>query len=108
MKLFDEYFPYKTPDRLLLNFHGLERAVNNKNTEEMIESLFECFGNNRKGMPEDVKKNEGKKSLMIIIKILDFNLNEQIPKEQGLKILTLSQMLNRLPISLAQLKAGNN
>ena len=27
---------------------------------------------------------------------------------QGLKILTLDQMLSRLPISLAQLKAGNN
>ena len=27
---------------------------------------------------------------------------------QGLKILTPSQMLSRLPISLAQLKAGNN
>ena len=27
---------------------------------------------------------------------------------QGLKILTPNQMLNRLPISLAQLKAGNN
>ena len=27
---------------------------------------------------------------------------------QGLKILTRQQMLSRLPISLAQLKAGNN
>ena len=27
---------------------------------------------------------------------------------QGLKMLTPSQMLSRLPISLAQLKAGNN
>ena len=29
-------------------------------------------------------------------------------KAKGLKILTLNQMLNRLPISLAQLKVGNN
>ena len=29
-------------------------------------------------------------------------------KEKGIKILTPSQMLTRLPISLAQLKAGNN
>ena len=42
------------------------------------------------------------------IEILDFNLNEQIRKGQGLKLPTPSQMLNRLPISLAQLKAGNN
>ena len=29
-------------------------------------------------------------------------------KRKGLKILTPSQMLSRLPITLAQLKAGNN
>ena len=38
--------------------------------------------------------------------ILKFNQLNQLG--QGLKILTLSQMLSRLPISLAQLKAGNN
>ena len=37
--------------------------------------------------------------------ILEFNRQQQ---GQGLKILTPSQMLSRLPISLAQLKAGNN
>ena len=35
-------------------------------------------------------------------------LRRQNKKGQGLKILTPQQMLNRLPISLAQLKAGNN
>ena len=29
-------------------------------------------------------------------------------KRQGLRILTPEQMLSRLPISIAQLKAGNN
>ena len=37
--------------------------------------------------------------------ILEFNRQQQ---EQGLKILTPSQMLSRLPISLARWKAGNN
>ena len=37
--------------------------------------------------------------------ILEFNRQQQ---GQGLKILTPNQMLSRLPISLAQLKAGNN
>ena len=41
----------------------------------------------------------------IVEKILEFNRQQQ---GQGLKILTPNQMLNRLPISLAQLKAGNN
>ena len=36
--------------------------------------------------------------------------NEKYPNQKGqeLKILTPRQMLSRLPISLAQLKAGNN
>ena len=40
-------------------------------------------------------------------KILDFN-NKQNQIGEGLKTLTPNQMLSRLPISLAQLKAGNN
>ena len=39
----------------------------------------------------------------IVETTLEFNR-----QEQGLKILTPNQMLNRLPIFLAQLKAGNN
>ena len=44
----------------------------------------------------------------IISEIFDFN--KEIKKQQGsrLKILTPDQMLSRLPISLAQLKPGNN
>ena len=38
--------------------------------------------------------------------ILYFNNDDQYG--QGLKILTPNQMLSRLPISLAQLKTGNN
>ena len=37
--------------------------------------------------------------------ILGFNKQQQ---GTGLKILTPNQMLSRLPITLAQLKAGNN
>ena len=46
------------------------------------------------------------KILKIAKEILDFNKQNQIGK--GLKILTPDQMLSRLPITLAQLKAGNN
>ena len=41
-----------------------------------------------------------------VARILDFNKQNQ--EGQGFKILTPKQMLSRLPISLAQLKAGNN
>ena len=42
----------------------------------------------------------------IIEKTLYFNRQNQ--EGQGLKILTPDEMLSRLPITLAQLKAGNN
>ena len=42
----------------------------------------------------------------IVGRILE--LNRQNQQGQGLKILTPEQMLSRLPITLAQLKAGNN
>ena len=46
------------------------------------------------------------KRLDAVKKILDFNNQKQIG--QGLKVLTPDQMLSRLPITWAQLKAGNN
>ena len=51
-----------------------------------------------------IEKNE--KIIEIVERILYFNQLNQAGK--GLTILTRSQMLSRLPISLAELKAGNN
>ena len=42
----------------------------------------------------------------VVKEILEFNKQDQ--QRQALKILTPDQMLSILPISLAQLKAGNN
>ena len=55
---------------------------------------------------DDEKKNKSNKILEIVEEILNFNKQNQEGK--GLKILTPNQMLSRLPITLAQLKAGNN
>ena len=57
-------------------------------------------------MPPSTNKNKFVKVLNIVNEILKFN--EQIRWGQGLKILTPNQMLSRLPVYLAQLKAGNN
>ena len=46
------------------------------------------------------------KIINIVKRILYFNQLEQ--QDLGPKILTPDQMLSRLPITLAQLKAGNN
>ena len=63
----------------------------------MLKSL-----NNAKGK----YKNGVKVTVNLVKKILDFNKENQ--EGQGLKILTPEQMLSRLPIALAQLKAENN
>ena len=58
---------------------------------------------------EEIEIEKPDKILKIVEKILNFN--EKILKEtggKGFKILTPDQMLSRLPITLAQLKAGNN
>ena len=45
---------------------------------------------------------------MLEIVELTLYFNRLNQSGQGLEILTTNQMLSRLPISLAQLKAGNN
>ena len=43
-----------------------------------------------------------------MLDIVELEFNQLNKSGQGLKMLTSSQMLSRLPISLAQLKAGND
>ena len=55
----------------------------------------------RKQIPENENPN---KIVDIVVTTLDFNKQ---PKDKEIKILTSKQMLQRLPVELAQLKAGN-
>ena len=55
---------------------------------------------------DEIKTEKPDKILKIVKEILDLNKENQIGK--GLKILTPNQILSRIPISLTQLKAGNN
>ena len=67
--------------------------------------LEKDIGNESK---DDVYEIEKMNKIADIVEfILHFNNNDD-QQGQGLKILTPNQMLSRLPISLAQLKAGNN
>ena len=60
-----------------------------------------------KEMSKEERENEKPDKIVEIVReILKFNKQNQEGK--GIKILTPNQMLSRLPISLAQLKAGNN
>ena len=68
------------------------------NLEDEIEKMSE----------EKKQTKKPDKMLKIVKEILDFNQTIQKQQDLGLKILTTNQILSRLLISLAQLKAGNN
>ena len=55
---------------------------------------------------DEIEIEKPDKVVDIVEEVLVFNRQNQ--EGQGLKILTPDQMLSRLPISLAKLKAGNN
>ena len=78
-----------------------------ENQVYLIEEILNWLKETVKNMPKDeVPKVENEKIIDIVKRILYFNQLEQ--QGSGLKILTPNQMLSRLPITLAQLKAGNN
>ena len=93
---------------MLQTLHSLETAGSYNQAARSIGGSFEDFGDEVKAMSRIDEKNKGIKILNITNKNLNFSLKKQKRKGQGLKILTPNQMLSRLLISLAQLKAGNN
>ena len=59
-------------------------------------------------MSKKIENEKPDEILEIAEKILIFNRENQIKPRFDLKILTPNQMLSKLPITLAQLKAGNH
>ena len=88
---------------------GLEENKAQVNAiKDKLANLMEAVKSNP---TSDAKKKKEKirnrnNMLKIVERILNFNQLNQ--SGEGLTILTPNQMPNRLPISLAQLKAGNN
>ena len=80
----------------------------NKDQVESINKTLTKITNFVKNVPKEdpLKTEENEKMIDIVKRILELNSKNQLGL--GLKILTSNQMLSRLPISLAQLKAGNN
>ena len=90
------------------------KGVSDEKNKNMVKSTnknlnkMKIIKNIIKNVPENeiFKIEENKKIIDIVERILELNSKKQL--ELGLKILTPNQMLSRLPITLAQLKAGNN
>ena len=82
-----------------------EKKNLNKEREVELVILIKDIAKQIMNIAKIITKKK-KKKIDIVGHILCFNQLEQ--KGQGLKILTPNQMLSRLPIYFAQLKAGNN
>ena len=105
--LFNKYFKFQRPSDMLM-------LLNKTNDTEKNNKLVNLINSGLKDLKEEIKKMseaeieiEDPESIVKIVEEI-FNFNKQNQQEQGLKILTANQMFSRLPISLAQLKAGNN
>ena len=87
-------------------FEIKDKKKNNDFVEE-IKNRWSKLKDMVEKAPEDGKENEKEEKILEIVKDI-LNFNKQNQQGKGLKILTPNQMLSRLPITLAQLKAGNN
>ena len=106
-ELFKEHFNFQRPSDMLKYLHQAnDRAKNNKLVSVIICRLEGLKKKIREMSEEEREIEKPDKIVKIVKKILKFNKEKQ--KGQSLKVLTPSQIFSRLPISLAQLKAGNN
>ena len=106
-ELFKNYFKFQMPSVMFKNLYNLNDREKNNLLVNTIKSRLSDLKNEIKKMSKDeIKTEKPYKIVENVEKILKFSQRNQ--EGEGLKILTPNQMLSRLPISLAQLKAGNN
>ena len=105
--LFNKYLNYPSPDIMIKRLKDVGDEKN-KNMVKSINKTLNKMKENIKDVPENktFKIEENKKIIDIAEEILE--LNKEKHSAKVLKTLTPEQMLSRLPITLAQLKAGKN
>ena len=81
-------------------------SENSESVDVIISGLKDLKEEIKKMSGEERKIEKPDKILNIVSEIPKFNKQKQ--EGQGIKILMPSQMLSRIPISLAQLEAGSN
>ena len=86
-------------------YKKLHKTKSEKN-ENQVYSIKEVLNKMKEAIKIVPNDEENKKIINIFQRIPYLNQLDQSGK--GLKLLTPNQMLSRLPITLAQLKAGNN
>ena len=100
-------FNYSSPSNMLSRLSDARAKIN----EEQVYSINKTLTKLKiivRNVPKDnpLKTEENEKTIDIVERILELNSENQLWLR--LKILTPNQMLSRLSVFLAQLKAGNN
>ena len=99
--LFRKHFSFAVPSALIKQLYEIKDRKKNNELVNVIKIGLSDLKDEIKKMSEDEKEIEKPdKILKIVEEILDFN-NKQNLIGKGLIILTPSQMLSRLPVSLA-------
>ena len=106
-ELFKTHFNFQRPSDIFSSLNNINDIEKNNKLVDVIISGLKDLKKEIKEMSEEEKENEKPDKIVKIVReILKFNKENQEGK--GIKILTPNQILSRLPISLAQLKGGNN
>ena len=106
--MFKDYFNFSVSNALAKQLYETKNKKKNNVLVELIKNRWSDLKDETEKISEDEKNPEKPNKILKIVKeILEFN--KKIWKQQGLGLkITPNQILSRLPISLAQLKAGNN
>ena len=106
-ELFKKHFKIqRSSDMFKLLYETNDKEKNSKLVSVINSGLKDLKEEIKKMSKEEIEIEKPDEIVRVVEMILDFNKQNQQGK--GLKILTPNQMLSRLPITLAQLKAGNN
>ena len=108
-EVFREYFGYQSPSfpAFLAIFSCPSINTNSDKNKQIVNQIIESINYLKNDSAnEDIDEHEYlKKIIDIVERIINFNKEQKVT---GLKIVTTKQMFQRLPIALAQVKAGNN
>ena len=106
-ELLKKYFGFQDLISMQKELYKSKNAGKNNKLANIIKSGLKDLKKDIEQMGDDVNEIEKPDEIVDIVeKILEYNRQNQ--EGQGLKILTPHQMLSRLPITLAQIKSGNN
>ena len=101
-KIFLSYFKYQNPSFSVKDSISAKQNKNEKTVNNVNNGLIDLRNDIKR---KKITENENPKKVVDIVeKIIDFSKQQ---KGKRIKKLTPKQVLQRLPIALAQAKAGN-